>query len=218
MPTRCHANAAPDITRLEGPVRLLPGGFTSLPAQRRGAPGVTQTCCPRPGGPVTVTVLSRRVLHPRVPVGSPGLQSFPRGGARAGDTPNAPSLCRSAQRWLCSPPALRIWEPDPGEGGKAPPGPRRAGAGSVTQCTAGELGHGGGGGSDSVLPVPSRHRWAFGCWTAPRGSRSRPGCSKDADQHQEVLWDFLCVRKRVSTRRQEKRVPLCSITITAISR
>lgn len=38
---------------------------------------MTQTCCPRRGTPVTVVALSRLVLHSRVPVRAPGLQSSP---------------------------------------------------------------------------------------------------------------------------------------------
>lgn len=160
-----------------------PRGLHFPPGAARGASGVTQTCCPRPGAPVTVTALSWLVL---LPVRAPGLQSSPRAVPELGALPKPlPAVAQhrgASARPL--PPGFR--NPTHAEGGKTPLGPRRAGAGSVTQCTAGELGHRGGGGSDSVLPVPSRHRRVLGARSLPAGA----GAGRDAPRMQTSTRKF----------------------------
>lgn len=175
LPCKCGARYNP-AGGAGGAGSAAPRGLHFPPGAARGASGVTQTCCPRRGAPVTVTALSRLVLHPRVPVRAPGLQSSRRAGGTSVSLP-AVAQHRGGSAHPLSP---GFGNPAHAEGGKTPPGPRRAGAGSVTQCTAGELGHGGGGGSDSVLPVPSRHRWVLGAGPLPAGA----GAGRDAPRMQ----------------------------------
>lgn len=147
---------------------------------------MTQTCCPRRGTPVTVVALSRLVLHSRVPVRALGLQSSPMAVPEPGAFPMPLPAVAQHRGGSANPLPPGFGNPTHAEGGKTSPGPRRAGTGSVTQCTAGELGHGGGGGSDSVLPVPSRHRQVLGAGPLPAGA----GAGQDAPRMQTSTRKF----------------------------